>query len=168
MKTGFQNSIKKSAENRHPFYEILGPFWGPFGSGHAVLSPLFYKCVLHVGTREAGYIKMGPKIDEVWVLKSMIFVIFFDRFFGDFMFNFVSWPGRPDKRRAHTEHTQSTHRGNQTGKSRSGCVRCMGTRRRILRIHIRTNMRTQSHEDSHEDAHDDSHEDSHEGSHEYR
>ena len=22
------------------------------------------------------------------------------------MFNFVSWPGRPDKRRAHTEHTQ--------------------------------------------------------------
>ena len=106
MKTGFQNSIKKSAENRHPFYEILGPFWGPFGSGHAVLSPLFYKCVLHVGTREAGYIKMGPKIDEVWVLKSMIFVIFFDRCFGDFMFNFVSWPGRPDKRRVHTEHTQ--------------------------------------------------------------
>ena len=96
-----------------------------------MLSPLFYKCVLHVGTREAGYMKMGPKIDEVWVLKSMIFVIFFDRFFGDFMFNFVSWPGRPDKRRAHTEHTQSTHRGNQTGKSRSGCVRCMGTRRRI-------------------------------------
>ncbi len=105
----------------------------------------------------------------------MIFVIFFDMFFVDFMFNFASWPGRPDKRRAHTEHTQSTHRahaepwrGNQTGKSRSGCVRCMGTRRRILRIHIRTNMRTQSHEDSHEDAHDDSHEDSHEGSHEYR
>ena len=65
LKTGFQNSIKKSAENRHPFYEILGPFWGPFGSGHAVLSPLFYKCVLHVGTREAGYIKMGPKIDDV-------------------------------------------------------------------------------------------------------
>ena len=126
------------------------------------------KCVLHVGAREAGCIKMGPKIDEVWVLKSMIFVIFVDRFFVDFMFNFVSWPGRPDKRRAHTEHTQSTHRGNQTGKSRSGCVRCMGTRRRILRIHIRTNMRTQSHEDSHEDAHDDSHEDSHEGSHEYR
>ena len=28
MKTGFQNSIKKCAENRHPFYEILGPFWG--------------------------------------------------------------------------------------------------------------------------------------------
>ena len=26
----------------------------------------------------------------------------------------------------------------------------MGTRRRILRIHIRTNMRTQSHEDSHD------------------
>ena len=123
--------------------------------------------MLHVGARGAGYIKMGPKIDEVWVLKSMIFVIFFDRFFVDFMFNFVSWPGRPDKRRAHTE-TQSTHRGNQTGKSRSGCVRCMGTRRRILRTHIRTNMRTQSHEDSHEDAHDDSHEDSHEGSHEYR
>ena len=63
--------------------------------------------MLHVGAREAGYIKMGPKIDEVWVLKLMIFVIFFDRFFVDFMFNFVSWPGRPDKRRAHTEHTQS-------------------------------------------------------------
>ena len=69
---------------------------------------------------------MGPKIDEVWVLKLMIFVIFFDRFFVDFMFNFASWPGRPDKRRAHTEHTQSTHRahaepwrGNRTGKSRS-------------------------------------------------
>ena len=29
-KTGFQNSIKKSAENKHPFHEILGPFWGPF------------------------------------------------------------------------------------------------------------------------------------------
>ena len=26
------------------------------------------------------------------------------------MFNFVSWPGRPDKRRAHTEHAQSTRR----------------------------------------------------------
>ena len=109
MKTGFQNSIKKSAENRHPFYEILGPFWGPFGSGHAVLSPLFYKCVLHVGTREAGYMKMGPKIDEVWVLKSMISVDFFDRFLADFMFNFVFWPGRPDKRRTHTEHTHRAH-----------------------------------------------------------
>ena len=65
--------------------------------------------MLHVGAREAGYIKMGPKIDEVWVLKSMIFAAFFDRFFVDFMFNFVSWPGRPDKRRTHTEHTQSTH-----------------------------------------------------------
>ena len=40
----------------------------------------------------------------------MIFVVLFDRFFVDFMFNFASWPGRPDKRRAHTEHTQSTHR----------------------------------------------------------
>ena len=39
----------------------------------------------------------------------MIFVAFFDRFFVDFMFNFASWPGRPDKRRTHTEHTQSTH-----------------------------------------------------------
>ena len=73
----------------------------------------------------------GSQNRRCWVLKSMIFVIFFDRFFVDFMFSFVSWPGRPDKRRAHTEHTQSTHRGNQTGKSRSGCVRCMGTRRRI-------------------------------------
>ena len=26
------------------------------------------------------------------------------------MFNFASWPGRPEERRAHTEHTQSTHR----------------------------------------------------------
>ena len=26
------------------------------------------------------------------------------------MFNFAPWPGRPDERRAHTEHTQSTHR----------------------------------------------------------
>ena len=25
------------------------------------------------------------------------------------MFNFASWPGRPEKRRTHTEHTQSTH-----------------------------------------------------------
>ena len=36
----------------------------------------------------------------------MIFVACFDRFFVEFMFNFVSWPGRPDKRRAHTEHIQ--------------------------------------------------------------
>ena len=37
LKTGFQNSIKKSAENRHPFYEILGPFWGPFLSKKSVV-----------------------------------------------------------------------------------------------------------------------------------
>ena len=37
LKTGFQNSIKKSAENRHPFYEILGPFWGPFLSKQSVV-----------------------------------------------------------------------------------------------------------------------------------
>ena len=45
---------------------------------------------------------LGPKIDD--------FRYIFDRFFVDFMFNFASWPGRPDKRRTHTEHTQSTHR----------------------------------------------------------
>ena len=65
LKTGFLNSLKKRAENRHPFYEILGPFWGPFGSGHAVLSPFKNKCVLHVGARGAAYIKMGPKMDDV-------------------------------------------------------------------------------------------------------
>ena len=37
MKTGFQSSIKNSAENRHPFYEILGPFWGPFLSKKSVV-----------------------------------------------------------------------------------------------------------------------------------
>ena len=30
MKTGFQRSIKKSAGNRHPFYEMWGQFWVPF------------------------------------------------------------------------------------------------------------------------------------------
>ena len=65
LKTGFQNSIKKSAENRHPFYEILGPFWGPFLSRKSVVCRSKNKCVLHVGAREAGYIKMGPKIDVV-------------------------------------------------------------------------------------------------------
>ena len=60
--------------------EILGIFWGPFVSKKSVVCRSKNKCVLHVGAREAGYIKMGPKIDEVWVLKSMIFVIFFDRF----------------------------------------------------------------------------------------
>ena len=45
---------------------------------------------------------LGPKIDD--------FCYIFDRFFVDFMFNFASWPGRPDKRRTHTEHTQSTRR----------------------------------------------------------
>ena len=40
----------------------------------------------------------------------MIVVIFFDMFFVDFMFDFAFWPGRPDKRRTHTEHTQSTRR----------------------------------------------------------
>ena len=28
---------QKSAENRHPFYEILGPFWGPFLSKKSVV-----------------------------------------------------------------------------------------------------------------------------------
>ena len=65
LKTGFQNSTKKSAENRHPFYEILGPFWGPFLSKKSVVCRSKNKCVLHVGAREAGYIKMGPKIDDV-------------------------------------------------------------------------------------------------------
>ena len=37
----------------------------------------------------------------------MIFAAVFDRFIVDFMFDFVSWPSRPDKRRTHTEHTQS-------------------------------------------------------------
>ena len=37
LKTGFQNSITKSAENRHPFYEIFGPFWGPFLSKKSVV-----------------------------------------------------------------------------------------------------------------------------------
>ena len=106
MKTGFQNSIKKSAENRHPFYEILGPFWGPFGSGHAVLSPLFYKCVLHVGAREAGYIKMGPKIEEVWVLKSMILLYFLIYFL--LILCLILFLGQADQIRE--EHTQSTHR----------------------------------------------------------
>ena len=72
---------KKVVKKNIQIQRFWGPFWGPFGSGHAVLSPLSYKCVLHVGAREAGYIKMGPKIDEVWVLQSMICVIFFDRFF---------------------------------------------------------------------------------------
>ena len=44
---------------------------------------------------------LGPKIDDFCYIFWYIFV--------DFMFNFVSWPGRPDKRRTHTEHTQSTH-----------------------------------------------------------
>ena len=58
-------STKKSSENKHPNSNVLGSILGPFGSGHAVLSPLKNKCVLHVGAREAGYIKMGPKIDDV-------------------------------------------------------------------------------------------------------
>ena len=37
LKTGFQNSIKKSAENRRPFYEMLGPFWGSFLSKKSVV-----------------------------------------------------------------------------------------------------------------------------------
>ena len=58
---------------------------------------------------------LGPgKLDiSKWVLKSMIFVVLFDRLFVDFMFNFVSWPGRPDKRRTHTEHTQSLREANK-------------------------------------------------------
>ena len=65
LKTGFQSSIKKSAGNRHPFYEIVGPFWRPFLSRKSVVCRSKNKCVLHVGAREAGYIKMGPKIDDV-------------------------------------------------------------------------------------------------------
>ena len=65
MEIGVQMSGKKVMKKNNQIHIFWGPFWGPFGSGHAVLSPLFYKCVLHVGTREAGYIKMGPKIDDV-------------------------------------------------------------------------------------------------------
>ena len=101
----------------------------------------------------------------------MIFVVFFDIFFVDFMFNFVSWPGRPDKRRTHTEHTQSTRRALERQPNRKEpkwLCEVYGNSQKDFETHIRTNMRTQSHEDSHEDAHEDSHEDSHEGSHEYR
>ena len=53
---------KKSSEKKTPKFRDFGVhFWGPFGSGRAVLSPLKNKCALHVGAREAGYIKMGPK-----------------------------------------------------------------------------------------------------------
>ena len=62
---GTFNLLKKCAENKHPFYEILGPFWGPFLSKKSVVCRSKNKCVLHVGAREAGYIKMGPKIDDV-------------------------------------------------------------------------------------------------------
>ena len=65
MEIGVQMSGKKSSEKNTQIQRFWGPFWGPFGSGHAVLSPLKNKCVLHVGAREAGYIKMGPKIDDV-------------------------------------------------------------------------------------------------------
>ena len=124
---------------------------------------------------------LGPgKLDiSKWVPKSTMLGPKIDDFCYIFLIDFllilclILLLGQEDQIRE--EPTQSTHRahaepwrGNPTGKSRSGCVRCMGTRRRILRTHIRTNMRTQSHEDSHEDAHEDSHEDSHEGSHEYR
>ena len=37
LKTGFQNIIKKSAEHKHPFYEILGPFLGSFLSKKSVV-----------------------------------------------------------------------------------------------------------------------------------
>ena len=37
MKTGFQSSIKKSAENRHPFHEIWGQFGGSFLSKQSVV-----------------------------------------------------------------------------------------------------------------------------------
>ena len=37
LTTGFQNSIKNSAENRHLFYEMLGAFWGPFLSKQSVV-----------------------------------------------------------------------------------------------------------------------------------
>ena len=39
--------------------------WVARSCQEVVLSPLKNKCVLHVGAREAGYIKMGPKIDDV-------------------------------------------------------------------------------------------------------
>ena len=66
MEIGVQMSGKKSSEKKNTqIQRFWGPFWGPFGSGHAVLSPVKNKCVLHVGAREAGYIKMGPKIDDV-------------------------------------------------------------------------------------------------------
>ena len=81
----------------------------------------------------------------------MIFAAFFHSFFVDFMFNFASWPGRPDKRRTHTEHTQSTHRAHAEHTQSP-----------------REATKPERAEVVHEDVHDDSHEDSHEGSHEYR
>ena len=37
MNTRLQSSIKKSAENKHPFYEISNQFWGPFLSKKSVV-----------------------------------------------------------------------------------------------------------------------------------
>ena len=65
MEIGVQMSGKKSSENRHPNSVILGPFWGPFLSQKSVVCRSKNQCVLHVGAREAGYIKMGPKIDDI-------------------------------------------------------------------------------------------------------
>ncbi len=65
MEIGVQISGKKRSEKKHPKSKILGSILGTIWEWACGAIALKNKCVLHVGAREAGYIKMGPKIDDV-------------------------------------------------------------------------------------------------------
>ena len=56
---------KKVVTKIHPNSEICGSFLGTIWEWACGAIARKNKCVLHVGAREAGYIKMGPKIDDV-------------------------------------------------------------------------------------------------------
>ena len=70
MKTGFQSSIKKSAENRHPFHEIWGQFGGSFLSKQSVVcrSKMSLTCgplqiVIWASSWHPKSIKLGAFLD---------------------------------------------------------------------------------------------------------
>ena len=70
VEIGVQMSGKKSNEKNTQIQRFWCPFWGQFSSKKSVVCRSKSKCalcvcVLHVGAREAGYIKMGPTIDDV-------------------------------------------------------------------------------------------------------
>ena len=92
VEIGVQMSSQKSSENRHPHSVMLGSILGQLLSKKLIVCRSKSKCVLCVCVAcwgQGSWIyQNGSQNRRCWVLKSMIFVTFFDRFFVDFMLMF--------------------------------------------------------------------------------